>query len=47
MIRRLVPVPFRKAAMSFVGSEGSGIYQSLQSGKTTYFSYILRKPDVA
>jgi ubiquinone/menaquinone biosynthesis C-methylase UbiE len=44
MIQKLVPRPLRKAAMSFAGLEGSGIYRALQSGKTVYFFYILRKP---
>ena len=47
LIERLVPAPLRKAARSFVGSEGSGIYQALESGSTVYFAYVLRKPIIA
>jgi ubiquinone/menaquinone biosynthesis C-methylase UbiE len=47
LIRRLVPFPLRKAAMSFAGLKGSSIYQALQSGKTIYFLYVLRKPMAA
>jgi ubiquinone/menaquinone biosynthesis C-methylase UbiE len=43
-IRRLVPRPLRKAAMSFAGLKGSGIYRALESGKSVYFFYVLRKP---
>jgi SAM-dependent methyltransferase len=43
LIRRLLPGFLRKPAMGFAGVKGSGIYQSLESGATVYFCYMLRK----
>lgn len=44
LIRTLVPMPLRRPARSFAGVKGSGIYRALESGETTYFFYVLRRP---
>jgi ubiquinone/menaquinone biosynthesis C-methylase UbiE len=47
LVRRLVPGPLQKPAMSFAGVEGSPIYRELVAGETVYFRYVLRKLGVA
>ena len=43
LVRRLVPRPLQRWAMSFAGVEGSPIYRELVAGETVYFRYLLRK----
>jgi hypothetical protein len=43
LVRRLVPRPMQRWAMSFAGVEGSSIHRELVAGETVYFRYALRK----
>ncbi|HEY4330904.1 MAG TPA: methyltransferase domain-containing protein [Phycisphaerae bacterium] len=43
LVGRLVPRLLRKAALSFAGVEGSAIYKELETEKTCYLAYHLRK----
>jgi ubiquinone/menaquinone biosynthesis C-methylase UbiE len=45
MIQQLVPRLFRRLASEFAGVKGSYVYNAFESGKMTYHSYVLRKPD--
>lgn len=47
LVRRLVPGPLRWFARMFAGVEGSPIYESLRSGRTIYYRYVLRKSNLA
>jgi ubiquinone/menaquinone biosynthesis C-methylase UbiE len=44
LIRHLIPNLLRRPAMNFAGVKGSAIYRAMESGKTVYLCYHLRKP---